>query len=107
MLKDESAFARILEACWQARVLGELMTDQSHIKLIYWTRGCYFYYNIARLAGKTKLHALSPPPAARNALGIINYALVSIIIITNNVVRPSHHSVLLQSGFVRCSQYHL
>ncbi len=43
MLKKESLlyFLRILEACWQAGVLGELMTDQSHMhKVIYWTYVC-------------------------------------------------------------------
>ncbi len=33
-------FLRILEACWQAGVLGELLTDQSDLhKVIFGTRG--------------------------------------------------------------------
>ncbi len=41
MLKEESVFnllhfLRILETYWQAGVIGELMTDQSHMhKIIY------------------------------------------------------------------------
>ncbi len=46
MLKEESVFAPFPSysgACWQAGVLGELMTDQSHMhKVIYGTRVCYF-----------------------------------------------------------------
>ncbi len=36
-------FFCILEACWQAGVLGELLTDQSDLhKVIYGAHGCYF-----------------------------------------------------------------
>ena len=51
MLKEKSVFAPffgILEAFWQAGVLGELMTAQSHMnKVIYWARGrtfCCLHY---------------------------------------------------------------
>ncbi len=48
MLKRRASllhFLRILEAYWQAGVLGELLTDQSNLhKVIYGTRWCYFLY---------------------------------------------------------------
>ena len=78
MLKRRASllhFLRILEACWQARVLGELLTDQRDLlKVIYGTRAGAIFSNILHFAAclhyqQRKLHALSPPPAARYALG--------------------------------------
>ncbi len=74
MLKRRAPLLHILEACWQAGVLGELLTDQSDLHKVG-DAGAIFS-NVLHFAVYTtmyqqrKLHALSPPPAARYTLAI-------------------------------------
>ena len=73
MLKRRASllhFLRILEACWQAGVLGELLTDQSDLHKVI-----YLYISLSTLPTQWKLHALSPP---RYALDVTKAAKLKL-----------------------------